>query len=628
MNIVLNERYRALTVLGRYTAAPESGRSVYRGKIDLVRINPDSHWNVSLDYSHVAPIYAPTTLAHPSTPAAATPRHTLGTGDDHLTLGGVLNRPAGAVDAELAGSIDLDAMQSRPGLLASDGDLLTQQGLASLIGGPLRRLDETVQARLNLTLNGTLGAWRWSSVGRLDQTTRVTQTDSGSANNNISPVLPSPGLLGRRCAGRADPGCVSTTTRRAGADFYANGDLFPLAAGSVTAGIRAGFAFSGLRGGAATASTDLSRDEGSAQANVEFPLVSAGSRLGRLSFGLNGEAHEYSDYGAHGTIGSTLDWAPSRAVDLLLTVSQTEQPPTLLQLGQAPLSTPYLRDYDFVAGTTTIAERREGGNDALTPERARIARARLQFNPLPRAALTVSAEYTLQRTRDPILTLSAATAAASAAFPDRFVRQNGFLTAIDLRPVNGARRDNQQVRWGLTYSTAFGSGWAAKSGASADHRDQFQIALYDTWRFQDEVVLKRGLPTLDLLGGDIIGDDGGTPNHRVELQTSVVTRPFSADVSAAWQTPTTARGPQPGQQLTFMQGVTVNLRLQINLTQQPWLRRALPFLRGSLNLSADNILGAHASVRDANGVVPAAYSGSYLNPTGRTFRITLRKRFH
>ena len=103
---------------------------------------------------------------------------------------------------------------------------------------------------------------------------------------------------------------------------------------------------------------------------------------------------------------------------------------------------------------------------------------------------------------------------------------------------------------------------------------------------------------------------------------------MSGDVSAVWQTPTTAdAGSLSAERLTFSQGVTFNLRVQINLADQAWLTRRIPWLRGNLNLSADNLFGAHTIVHDASGMVPLAYTKSYLNPTGRTFRITLRKRF-
>ncbi|HEY0316418.1 MAG TPA: hypothetical protein VGC28_09140, partial [Sphingomonas sp.] len=232
---------------------------------------------------------------------------------------------------------------------------------------------------------------------------------------------------------------------------------------------------------------------------------------------------------------------------------------------------------------------------------------------------------------DPIAAVTAATAQTMAAFPQLFTRNgDGFLTAVDASPVNLARRDQQQIRWGLNYSTAFGPHNPAPGpDGKPVARDQFQIALYDTWRLQDKVVLRDGLPSVNLLDGGFISDTGGTPTHQLELQTTVSTRTWSADINARWQTPTTINaGATGGERLTFSQGVTVNLRLQINLAEQHWLVHALPFLRGKLNISADNILGAHATVHDAAGVVPSAYSESYLNPTGRTFRITLRKRFH
>ena len=64
-------------------------------------------------------------------------------------------------------------------------------------------------------------------------------------------------------------------------------------------------------------------------------------------------------------------------------------------------------------------------------------------------------------------------------------------------------------------------------------RDSFQIALYHTWRFQDDVVLRNGMPSLDLLNGDIISDKGGTPRHELELQTTVSTSAWSAAINAA-----------------------------------------------------------------------------------------------
>lgn len=627
VNVVLRSRYRALTVVGRDTLAPQNWRGIYRAKVDLLRIGENSHWNLDLDYSHLDPIFAPTTLPAPGAdPSQTPPAHTLATQSDALTISGLVNRPVGTVSAELAGRLELETMQSRPGLSEEDGALLADEGLTEFGTGPLQRRDQTADVQSSLTLNGQLDRWRWSFIGRLEESSRLVQTEDATTDKRLEPILlPSPGLLGRTC--EADDGqCISTDFRTASGDLYLNGNLLSLPAGAVTAALRTGFAFSGVRSNSSSAPGQeaRSRDEGSAQANIDVPLTSRFSPIGKVSIGLNGAERRLSDMGALSTIGSTLDWSPVTPVQILASISREEQAPSLLQLGQAELNTPDQRAYDFVEGNTAIIDRIEGGNPELVPQRALIGDIRFQATPIRGTDLTLSADYRVERTQHAIVDLSAATGAAMAAFPDHFTRSSaGYLLAMDAGPVNAARRDLQQVRWGLYYSTAFGT--PAKSGT----RNQFQVGIYDTWRLQDEVRLGEGLPALNLLHGDIINDKGGTPDHRLELQSTIATDAWGVDVNAAWQTPTSFDGgPSAAQRLTFSEGITLNLRLQINLADQHWLTRLFPRLKGRLNLSADNILGAHTRVHDATGAVPLSYAESYLNPTGRTFRITLRKRFH
>ncbi len=640
VNVVLRRDYHALTLLGRYTLAPDNWRGIYRAKADLLRIDENGHWDINLDYRHQDPIFADTTLTGPpATAGSATsvPAHTLAAQSDDLTLSGDVTRNLGPLSAELTGRLDLGALQSRLGLSDEDGGLLEQQGSPELVTGPRYRSDQTVDAQTDLTLNGKFDSWRWSFVGKLDDTTRLTRTyDAAYAGKFAAILVPSPALLDDHCAAGTVADCVATNTREASGDFYLSGKLLTLPAGSVTAALRTGFAFSGIRSDSPLVQQDATRtrDESNVQANLDFPITSRHSALGKLSVGVNGEARQLSDFGTLSTFGSTLDWSPVAPVEIIASFRREEQAPTLLQLGEAALDTPDLREFDFVTGDTSIVQRIEDGNSALQHETSRVANVRIQATPIHSVDLTLSAEYTIDRSRNPIASITAATSAAMAAFPDRFTRNaDGYLTALDVSPVNLARRDQQQVRWGLNYSTPFGPAHPASPGPAAGTatpmiRNQFQIALYDTWRLQDDVVLRDGLPGLNLLGGDFLSDMGGTPAHEIELQTTVSTRTWSADVNTQWQTHTTTRvGALSEDQLTFSQGVTVNLRLQFNLSYQHWLTHILPFLRGNLNLSADNVLGAHTTVHDARGVVPLAYGESYLNPTGRTFRITLRKRF-
>lgn len=638
VNIVLRSHYHALTLLGRDTLAPSNWRGIYRAKVDLLRIDDNSHWNIDFDYRHADPIFAGSTLAGADAVAAGitnVPRHTYATQDDHLTTSGAVTRNLGDISAELTGSLDLDAMQSRPGLTDDDGDLLAAEGLSDLISGPLTRIDRTVEAQTNLTLNGKIDSWHWAFIGKLDDITRVTRTDDANDVAGLSTILlPSPGLLGHRCDIGVDTDCVSTNTRTASGDAYFNGNLVQFPAGAVTASLRTGFVFSGIRSESPLdpQSVEHDRSEGNAQANLEFPITTHASPIGKISAGINGELRQLSDFGTLSTIGSTLEWSPIEAIDILGTFSHQQDAPSLGQLYTGALATPDLREYDFVQDNTAIVQRTDGGNDQLVRQTAQIEKLRLQVNPLRAVNLQLSAEYMRQDTRNPIATLTAATAAAEAAFPDRFTRDdNGYLTAMDVSPVNLDRREQQQIRWGLNYSTAFGaahSDYSANGSLKPPARNQFQIALYDTWRLQDDVWLQSGQPRLNLLGGDIISDTGGTAKQQIELQTTVSTGAWSADINAVWQTHTTASAGLLAQdKLTFSQGITLNARLQVNLSDQRWLVERVPFLRGNLNISMDNLLGAHTKVHDSNSGVPLAYAQAYLNPTGRTFRITLRKRF-
>ncbi len=630
VNVVLRSNYRALTLLGRYTAAPENWRGVYRAKADLLRIGENSHWNLDLDYAHQDPIYSGTTLADPGATDTTVPAHTLATQSDDLTISGDATRQMGGLTAELAGRLELHALQSRFGLSDDDGALLVAQGSPGLISGPRYRSDQTVDAQTSLTLNGKLSEWHWSFIGKLDDTTRTIDTLDGPGRFDTI-QLPSPGMLAHHCDGPADTGCVVTDQRTASGDFYLNGKLFALPAGSASASIRTGFVLSGIRSEAPGAGEyqTLNRNEGNVQANLDLPVTTARSPIGKLTVGINGEARHLSDFGTLTTIGSSLQWTPIKPVEIVASARREEQAPDLSQLAQGLLVTPDLREFDFVTGQTSIVQQAVGGNLALDRERARIADIRAQVTPL--ANLQLSAEYTIEHDRNPIFNVTAATAETEAVFPGSFTRNaDGYLTGVDDRPVNLYSRDQQRIRWGLNYSTAFGPANPAPGrDGKPMARDQFQIALYDTWRLQDDVRLQQGSPRLDLLDGDFISDTGGTPRHELELQTTVATRLWSADINARWQAPThVMAGPLADEDLTFSQGVTLDLRLQLNMGEIGWLNRVLPFLPGKLNISADNILGAHATVHDAHGVVPAAYSESYINPTGRTFRITLRKRFH
>ncbi|MDP9415031.1 MAG: TonB-dependent receptor, partial [Pseudomonadota bacterium] len=176
----------------------------------------------------------------------------------------------------------------------------------------------------------------------------------------------------------------------------------------------------------------------------------------------------------------------------------------------------------------------------------------------------------------------------------------------------------------------FGGGFGRFGG---ERGGRIQFGLYHTWRFEDETLIREGVPVLDFLGGSAVGSRGGRPRHELEFQSGLFRNGLGARLTANWQSGTTVRGGPDGLggtrgDLTFSDLTTVNLRLFANLGQQPALVRDRPWLRGTrITLAVDNLLGTRIRVRDEAGVTPLSYQPGFLDPLGRSVRISVRKLF-
>jgi hypothetical protein len=159
-----------------------------------------------------------------------------------------------------------------------------------------------------------------------------------------------------------------------------------------------------------------------------------------------------------------------------------------------------------------------------------------------------------------------------------------------------------------------------------------QFALYHTWRLQDEILIREGVPELDLLNGSAIGNSGGRPEHEIEAQAGYFRNGFGARLSADWQSGTFVRGGLGGgrtaEDLRFSSLATVNLRLFAELGQQRALVSKYPWLRGTrVSLVVDNLFDSRLDVTNAAGETPIGYQPAYLDPLGRSIRISIRKLF-
>ncbi len=143
----------------------------------------------------------------------------------------------------------------------------------------------------------------------------------------------------------------------------------------------------------------------------------------------------------------------------------------------------------------------------------------------------------------------------------------------------------------------------------------------------DEATIRDGLPKLDFLRGDASGQSGGTPRHRVELQTGWSNNGLGARLSGNWRSGTRVEGGTSGD-LEFAPLTTVDLRLFANLGERFELVAKHPWLIGSsVRLEVDNFFNARPKVRDVFGDVPFSFQPGLLDATGRTVVVSFRKLF-
>jgi len=164
-------------------------------------------------------------------------------------------------------------------------------------------------------------------------------------------------------------------------------------------------------------------------------------------------------------------------------------------------------------------------------------------------------------------------------------------------------------------------------GAGARGPGRLQVALFHTWRLEDRVLIRDGGPELDFLNGSAAGSFGGTPRHLIELRAGAFRRGFGGRVEVDWQIGTQVNGVD-GSDLFFSDRTAVNLRLFADLSAQRDLVRAVPFLRGArVSLIVNNLFDTRIDVRDATGATPLSYQPFYVDPLGRSVRLSFRKLF-
>ncbi|QGP80095.1 TonB-dependent receptor [Sphingobium sp. CAP-1] len=159
-------------------------------------------------------------------------------------------------------------------------------------------------------------------------------------------------------------------------------------------------------------------------------------------------------------------------------------------------------------------------------------------------------------------------------------------------------------------------------GGGSDNGARLQLSLYHSILLRNAVLLREGSSWIDLLDGGTLGGSAQS-RHMVQLSSGVTDNGVGLRVESNWKSAahvTTSDG-----DLRFGALTTFDLRLFANLSNR---FRGKNWARGTrVSLSVENIFNRRQAVTDSDGDTPLAYQPAYLDPEGRTVKLSVRRIF-
>lgn len=159
--------------------------------------------------------------------------------------------------------------------------------------------------------------------------------------------------------------------------------------------------------------------------------------------------------------------------------------------------------------------------------------------------------------------------------------------------------------------------------------NRLEFSAFDTWYLKDQVLIRDGIPPLDLLNGAPSDVAGGQSRHRIDLRAVVYKDGFGAVLSGTWRSATSVDSGDPTalDTLSFSALGTVDARMFLDFARLP-LTHDQSWTQGTrASLVILNVLDRRQAVHDTTGVTPLAFAPGYLDLPGRTLWVTLRKVF-
>jgi iron complex outermembrane recepter protein len=567
VNFILRERFRAVTLEGSLGLSADGDRSEDSPEINYLRITQKGRVSANLDLGQSnAVTEAQRGIVRTTGLADSAFRTVLPETTTRAASLTYARNATGTTGVTFDGRVDSTRFESLLGL----------RSLGS--GEPaLRRINETVNARVAATVDGATKGWQWTASGSFDTSENDTKTEVA-----IGPLQ-----------------TAESQTRVL--EFVANstGPLFKLPAGMVRGSLRTGYLDRQLdsvsvRNNAATR-TELSRGDTTTRVTLSVPVTSRrgnfGAGFGDFTLSANGSFTDLSDFGELQSKGYGLTWSPIADLRFSANVDSAESAPSIQQLGNPTIATPNSPVFDYATGQSVLVTRISGGNSGLRQESRDDVNFAVNYAPTKIEGLDINVSWARNKSENPVGSLSGLTPNLEAAFASRYTRVDGRLVAIDQRAVNFAASENEILRYGFSFGRSFGkpitppaglisqrpggpqnsggpqsggaqgggaqtpgTGGGPRGGVSAGGGGGFSgpppgafaggfgggpggggrgggfggpggfqpgrwsFSVFHTIKLDDQITLARGLVPIDLLEGGAIDDSGGGRRHLVEFE--------------------------------------------------------------------------------------------------------------
>jgi hypothetical protein len=502
--------------------------------------------------------------------------------------------------------------------------------------GPLRIRQTTTTLHGGGTLRGVTAGWQWDLTGTADQKLVAGISERGidltAANAAIAaganPFAPlDPSLVADRLTDRAH-----LLTRTMDSKLVATNMPIHLPAGDVTVTGTAEaerMIANSVTHGANPFDLHLGRTRTEAGVALDVPLTSRrdGFLAGAGDISLNGSisARRISGFGSLSDRTLGVAWRPFKGIQLQLQDKRSGAAPDMEKLASPVVQIANVPVFDRATGRTEIITLSMGGNPNLLAERRHVRSASLNVKPFPKKDINLSASYEAADIRNEVGDIYALPPALESLFPDRIVRDsNGRLIAETFQPTNFARHRQRTLHMTISVGGPIGKSPALKPGATGDGRAHYYAGAGPSLRFSDRLLLRRGVPTLDLLRGDSV-TGGGLPRVSGYFYGGIGYLGNDFGFNGWYQARERVRGDIPAADLTFSSLFKLNVNFAISVhhfvPKEKWTRHL------QVKIEIENVTNRRVHVHDRTGAVPNRFQADYLDPIGRTVKLTLRKLF-